>query len=166
MHARGWFPGIWCFAFRVAQPFEHVLLLLLLQNVVNIVDLFGFECDETNSLEQLCVNWTAEKLQSLYTQFVFEDTLKTSQWVVHSLYLSMYLYMYIPHPLNTRTLPVSCAPLTSLCTCTCTYPIYWAQGHSQWVVHPLFFTSLCTINLWIEAWACLNWVHVFTRSSN
>ncbi|XP_019849259.1 PREDICTED: unconventional myosin-IXa-like [Amphimedon queenslandica] len=45
------------------------------ENVVSILDLFGFERNESNSLEQLCINWTSEKLQHFYMQTVFHDTL-------------------------------------------------------------------------------------------
>lgn len=43
------------------------------EQVVHIVDLFGFEAREVNSLESLCVNWTSEKLQHYYTQAMFHQ---------------------------------------------------------------------------------------------
>ena len=62
--------------------------------------MFGFERNESNSLEQLCVNWTAEKLQHYYTQTVFNDTLKACELVTHIVDLFIYclfvcLFVYL-----------------------------------------------------------------------
>lgn len=44
-------------------------------NMLHIVDMFGFENCEANSLEQLCINWTAERLHHHFTQSLFTSTI-------------------------------------------------------------------------------------------
>jgi myosin heavy subunit len=67
---------------RSLSPTKTDTLAPLAESVVSIVDMFGFESNESNSLEQMCINWTSEKLQQYYTQTVFNNTIKSCESVV------------------------------------------------------------------------------------
>ncbi|KAL0491680.1 myosin heavy chain [Acrasis kona] len=41
-------------------------------NTIGILDIYGFESFQNNSLEQFCINWSNEKLQQQYNQHIFK----------------------------------------------------------------------------------------------
>lgn len=56
---------------------------------INILDIFGFEVFKKNSLEQLCINYTNEKLQNLFNEYIFnreQDLYKNEGLDIESVY--------------------------------------------------------------------------------
>ena len=43
---------------------------------LHVVDLFGWEGNEVNTLEHLCINWSAERIQQHYIKSMFMDTIE------------------------------------------------------------------------------------------
>ena len=52
------------------------------ERTIHVVDLFGMEGNEANSLEQLCVNYCTEKLQQYYTTSMFTNTTEMCRYTL------------------------------------------------------------------------------------